>query len=49
MKNILEKNKPTETIQTEKPRTVIASKLTKIKEFIDRDGNVIRREVTEAK
>ena len=46
MKNILD-NKQTEEKQNNKgtPRTVIADKLIKIRELIDRNCNVIKREV----
>jgi len=48
MQNILEKNKPTENKQ-EQPRTVIATKMIKIRELLDRNGNVIKREIQEPK
>lgn len=50
MQNILEKNKPTEKKQTgEQPRTVMAAKLTKIRELLDRNGNVVKRTIEEPK
>lgn len=47
MQNILEKNKPEENKQSKQPRTVIAPKLRRTIETIDRDGNVISKEIIE--
>lgn len=47
MKNILDNKQTEEKKNNGQPRTVMADKLIKIRELIDRNGNVIKREVQE--
>ena len=47
MENIMKKQNTENTNKKAVPRTVIAEKLRRTIELIDRDGNVIKREVQE--